>query len=218
MLVSHNHKFIFIKTIKTAGTSTEIFLEPYCISSLVESHSRKMISTEEGIVGTRMSQFKAEKDEYYNHMTPSKIKEKLGSDIFENYTKIANVRNPFDILVSHYHFKPTYELFTKNKNYTFEDYLFRTDVVEKLAENYRNLHFIEDKFVIDEILRHENLQNDIDNLIKKLNLPIPTRNLSNYKESSSRKYKAYSDFYTNQTKDLVEKHFKFYLDLFNYTF
>ena len=30
MLVSHARKFIYTKTLKTAGTSVEVFLEPYC--------------------------------------------------------------------------------------------------------------------------------------------------------------------------------------------
>ena len=53
MLVSHLYKFIFIKSLKTAGTSTEVFLEQYCISDIEESHWRGAIATEEGIIGKR---------------------------------------------------------------------------------------------------------------------------------------------------------------------
>ena len=30
MIISHKHKFIFLKTVKTAGTSIEIALSKYC--------------------------------------------------------------------------------------------------------------------------------------------------------------------------------------------
>ncbi len=42
MLVSHSKKFIFLKTMKTAGTSVEIYLERYCVPSdtYVEQHHR----------------------------------------------------------------------------------------------------------------------------------------------------------------------------------
>lgn len=218
MLVSHKHKFIFIKTIKTAGTSTEIFLEPYCISGLKECHTREMLKTEEGIVGSRFVQSRAESYEFYNHMTPKKIKQKLGEEIFDNYTKITNIRNPFDILVSHYYFKPTFRLYCGGGNFTFEDYLLKTKVVSDLALKYKELLFLDEKFIIDEIIRYETLSQDLDNLLIKLNLGEPERNLSNYKESLRRKGIPYTNFYTQETKQLVEKHFQFYLDLFDYKF
>jgi hypothetical protein len=217
MLVSHKYKFVYIKTIKTAGTSTEIFLEPYCIENLNESHSRKMIKSDEGIVGTRMSQKEAEKSEFYNHMSPFEIKSKLGDSVFNDYKKIANIRNPFDILVSHYHFKPTYHLFTKD-NLSFTDYILTTDVVESLSNKYRELLFLDENFIIDEVLRYENLQNDLENLINKLNLPKPKRILSKYKVSLERRGKPYQHFYTNEAIEIVDKHFKFYNELFGYCF
>jgi hypothetical protein len=217
MLVSHNYKFIFIKTIKTAGTSTEIFLEPYCISNLQESHSRVMKKTNEGIVGTRMNQQQAEKSEFYNHMTPLEIKNKLGESLFDSYIKISNIRNPFDILVSHYHFRPTYNLFTKEK-LSFDDYLLNTDVVEKLSQKYKDLLFIDDKFVIDEIIRYENLSEDLNNLVSKLNLPNPKRKLSNYKVSKDREGIPYQKFYKEETIKKVRENFNFYIDLFRYNF
>jgi hypothetical protein len=217
MLVSHKYKFIFIKTIKTAGTSTEIFLEPYCIKSLEESHARTMIKTSEGIVGTRMSQTKAKNSEFYNHMTPKEVKEKLGNDIFDSYLKIANIRNPFDILVSHYYFKPTYNLFTK-ENLSFKEYLLKTDVVEVLANKYKEFLFIDDKFIIDEIIRFENLESDLENLLKKLDLPKTDRKLSNYKLSKERAGMSYQTFYDEETIQKVESIFDFYIKLFDYKF
>ena len=218
MLVSHKYKFIFIKTIKTAGTSTEIFFEPYCISSLSENHSRIMTKTDEGIVGTRLIQSRAEKHEFYNHMSPSLIKEKLGDDVFNDYLKIANIRNPFDILVSHYYFLPTLKMYSSNCKISFRNYLLQTNVVEKLAKNYKNLLFIDGEYCIDEVIRYENLVSDLNSLIKKLDLPEPTRVLSNYKESKERKGIPYQNFYDEETKKIIENNFDFYIELFNYQF
>lgn len=217
MLVSHKHKFIFIKSIKTAGTSTEIYLEPYCVSNVEESHGREMIQTEEGIIGTRMNQALAEKSEFYNHMPPSKIKNSIGEDTFNEYTKIINVRNPFDMMVSHYYFKPTFDLYS-NVDMSFEDYLLNTNVVEDLSKKYWDLMHIENKFIIDEIVRFENLSDDINKLLTKLNLPEPTRELSEYKKNKRRPDKDWKKMYTDETKTLVEKHFRFYMDIFNYNF
>ena len=35
MLVSHDYRFIFIKTKKTAGSSLETYLKPYCENGIV---------------------------------------------------------------------------------------------------------------------------------------------------------------------------------------
>ena len=217
MLVSHKHKFIYIKSIKTAGTSTEIFLEPYCVTNVLESHGREMIQTNEGIIGTRMNQHLAEISEFYNHMPPYKIKNSIGEETFNSYTKIINIRNPFDMMVSHYYFKPTFDLYS-NSEMSFEDYLLKTNVVEDLSKKYRDLMYIEDEFIVDEIVRFENLEEDIFKLLDKLELPSPKRELGEYKKNKRRPDKDWKKMYSNETKDLVEKHFKFYMDLFNYSF
>jgi hypothetical protein len=217
MLVSHKHKFIYIKSIKTAGTSTEIFLEPYCVSNVLESHGREMIQTDEGIIGTRMNQHLAEISEFYNHMPPYKIKNSIGEETFNSYTKIINIRNPFDMMVSHYYFKPTFELYS-NSEMSFENYLLKTNVVEDLSKKYRDLMYIEDEFIVDEIVRFENLEEDIFKLLDKLELPSPKRELGEYKKNKRRPDKDWKKMYSNETKELVEKHFKFYMDLFNYSF
>jgi hypothetical protein len=217
MLVSHKHKFIYIKSIKTAGTSTEIFLEPYCVTNVLESHGREMIQTNEGIIGTRMNQHLAEISEFYNHMPPYKIKNSIGEETFNSYTKIINIRNPFDMMVSHYYFKPTFELYS-NSEMSFENYLLKTNVVEDLSKKYRDLMCIGDEFIVDEIVRFENLEEDIFKLLDKLDLPSPKRELGEYKKNKRRPDKDWKKMYSNETKELVEKHFKFYLDLFNYSF
>jgi hypothetical protein len=217
MLVSHKHKFIYIKSIKTAGTSTEIFLEPYCVTNVLESHGREMIQTNEGIIGTRMNQHLAEISEFYNHMPPYKIKNSIGEETFNSYTKIINIRNPFDMMVSHYYFKPTFDLYSRVEM-SFEDYLLTTNVVEDLSKKYRDLMYIEDEFIVDEIVRFENLEEDIFKLLDKLELPSPKRELGEYKKNKRRPDKDWKKMYSNETKELVEKHFKFYMDLFNYSF
>ena len=55
MLISHRHRFIYTKTIKTAVTSVEAYFEPYCMAegAWQESHSRAEHVSPEGIVRFR---------------------------------------------------------------------------------------------------------------------------------------------------------------------
>jgi hypothetical protein len=164
-----------------------------------------------------MNQHLAEISEFYNHMPPYKIKNSIGEETFNSYTKIINIRNPFDMMVSHYYFKPTFDLYS-NSEMSFEDYLLKTNVVEDLSKKYRDLMYIEDEFIVDEIVRFENLEEDIFKLLDKLELPSPKRELGEYKKNKRRPDKDWKKMYSNETKELVEKHFKFYMDLFNYSF
>ena len=101
---------------------------------------------------------------------------------------------------------------------SFEYYLLNTNVFKVLSKKYRDLMYIGDEFVINEIVRFENLEQDIYNLIEKLKLPVPKRVLGEYKKNARRPDKDWKNMYTNQTQELVEKHFKFYIDLFGYSF
>jgi hypothetical protein len=53
MLVSHQRKFIYTKTVKTAGSSVESYFEPYCISPEEYPLHRpgELHESEQGIIG-----------------------------------------------------------------------------------------------------------------------------------------------------------------------
>lgn len=58
MLLSHSKRFIYLKTGKTAGTSVEIFFQPYClpeehICHHTPTHTMEETISEAGIVGYR---------------------------------------------------------------------------------------------------------------------------------------------------------------------
>ena len=55
MLISHRHRFIYTKTIKTAGTSVEIYFEEACIppgSDIERGHGIPETVTEAGVIPT----------------------------------------------------------------------------------------------------------------------------------------------------------------------
>ena len=116
MLVSHRYKFIYTKTVKTAGTSVESFFEPYCMKedewSL--SHSRNEYISEAGIIGYRGKDI-PDNCTWYNHMPAVKIKTLLGDDIWNSYFKFCVIRNPFSKAVSHYYFQGKKKLLTGKK-------------------------------------------------------------------------------------------------------
>ena len=93
MIVSHKHKFIFVKPTKVAGTSVEVALAKHCAP--------------EDIV-TAITGYSPESDQeaytheprnnsgFFNHMSPQEIRKKLGDDTWENYFKFTVGRNPWE--------------------------------------------------------------------------------------------------------------------------
>jgi hypothetical protein len=220
MLVSHLYKFIFLKSLKTAGTSTEVFLEQYCISNIEESHKRGAIATEEGIIGKRGKKGTSltAYGDYWNHMKASVLRDSLGGETFDNYTKVINVRNPFDMLVSNYFFKPFYNVYSGGVTLTFKEFIMTTNIVSELNDKHKRFMFINGNFIIDEVIRYENLENDINGLISKLEMPTSNRSLGHYKKSNNRDDSHYSSMYDSETISFVEEGMKEYLERFNYKF
>ena len=103
MLISHKKKFIFTKTVKTAGTSIESYFEPYCMpeGEWTESHARNEYVSDTGIIGYRGENRKG--STWYNHMPAVVIRDLLGSEKWDEYFKFTVMRNPFDKLISGFH-------------------------------------------------------------------------------------------------------------------
>ncbi len=93
MIVSHKHRFIFIKNGKTASTSIEVFLSGICgesdivtpIYPHVEPHRPR---NHEG---------------FYNRMPGAEIRQRLGADIWNRYYKFCVERNPWAKALSYYY-------------------------------------------------------------------------------------------------------------------
>ena len=101
MLVSHQYKFIFIKTAKTAGTSIESYFERFCMpgDEWEFAHARSEYESEYGIIGFRGKK-RPRGCRFWNHMSAGEIKSRLGDKVWDEYFKFTAVRNPYDKLVS----------------------------------------------------------------------------------------------------------------------
>lgn len=121
MIISHKHKFIFIKTEKTAGTSIEIALSKICgpkdIITRITPNDEKTRSelgypgpqnylyplNSYGVVDyLKVIKYKG-RIGYYNHISAAQIKERIPADIWNSYFKFTFERNPFDKLISWYY-------------------------------------------------------------------------------------------------------------------
>lgn len=97
MLISHRYKFIYFKTVKTAGTSIEVALQPYALpegqADRAGTKGGPAIVTKAGVVGARGAKFVKGSD-WWNHMPAFRIKKQVSSKVWDSYFKFANIRNP----------------------------------------------------------------------------------------------------------------------------
>lgn len=210
MLVSHRYKFIYIKIQKVAGTSVESFFGQFCCDPeqpYTFEHASDETVNEFGIIGARMG---GKEHNWLPHKPARGIYEDLGKNIFKSYFKFCVIRNPWDIVVSFYcwHYR--------DKKQTKEGF---TKFVGQFENRDWKIHTIDDAPICDFYIRYETLEDDIRHVCSTLGITEYNLNdLPTFKKGSRRLDKHYSEYYTDETRDIVSKKFQKEIQFFGYSF
>lgn len=229
MIISHKHRFIFLKTNKTASTSTEVALDDICGPNDIvtpfmagnERHRRSagprnyryrppLWSTEWPNLFSRYVRDGKMPLDYYNHIHAWRVKRRLGSRVWNSYFKFAFERNPWDREVSYYYHQSAQGL-TRGG---FSEHVGR--LPQKTIANY-DIYSCNGKVAVDFLGRYENLQADLarvmDILGIKTGLNLPNAN-SEYRDNS----RPYREMYDDRSRDIVGSAYKREIELLNYSF
>lgn len=167
MLISHEHRFIFIKTKKTAGTSIEIAL------SRLMTHPDDVItpiSPEDeplrgqfGVVPRNYLVPGQSSPRFWNHIEARKIRKAVLPEVWRDYLKISIERHPYEKTVS-----AAYYQYAERKHGPIESFL---DVVIARG-TFRNFdrYSIKGMIVADVLLRHESLSDGWTGLGRRLGI------------------------------------------------
>lgn len=231
-IISHKHRFIFIKTAKTAGTSIQLALETICgpddICAPV-SQKKTVREGEEGYVARNYhglfiprpfrpeglpSRFGSELKEllrrqrYKSHLPATDVRWRLGRQTWDRYYKFSVERNPWDKAVSDY--------FWRRRNFpreiSFDEWLPRAYPRSRLS-----FLTIGGKLAMDRVMRYENLAQDFAALMRDLGIEaIPE--LPRAKTGVRPDRASYRDVHTAFTRDYIARICAAEIEAFRYEF
>ena len=231
MIISHTHRFIFIKTNKTAGTNIEIAQASICGEKDVITPFRA--ENEEFRAGRGPQNYRIEhalkpkrplwrkllgrperywhpSTGFYEHMPAWRVRDYVGEDIWRSYTKFAFDRNPWDRQVSWYLYKTK----SKKPRPSFERFM------RSRYADIRNheLYMLDQELAMDFLGRYESLEEDLNKVLAiagvETAISVPTVNVTPRKDNS-RNYRSY---YTPQLRDMVAKWYAPEITLLDYTY
>jgi len=167
VIVSHRHRFVFLKTRKTAGTSIELALARVCgpddvITSLNprDEETRRA----EGLPGPQNVESPPLARRAFNHMPAKMARQAVGPEVFDAYYRFSVERNPWDAMVSAYYWS-----FRDQQAPPFEEWL-AGDQVENLAKN-AGIYRLQGEIAVHRLLRYESLDTDLAEVWAHLGLP-----------------------------------------------
>jgi len=218
MLVSHRHRFIYTKTLKTAGTSVESYFEPYCMpeGEWTMTHFRKEYSSASGIIGQRGPD-SVSGAKWYNHMPARQIREQLGEPAWSTYYKFCVIRNPYEKMISYFFFARAKQLIevkaAESDAQQFEAWLLSS----KLPLD-REAYVIDGKMCMDFIVRYEHLGEDLQAVCTRLGVPWEPGRLPTLKGGFRPKESQVEAMFTPRSEEMARRTYAFELENFGYSF
>lgn len=215
MIVSHAHRFVFLKTRKTAGTSVEIALSTVCgpddvITPVTEAD--EALRAEAGGRPPQNYESPPLARKAFNHMPSSMVRQLVGRETWDSYFTFSIERNPWDAVVSLYHWRHRDD----PEPPPFADFV-REPAVEELAvKNYRGYR-IRGDIAVDRVLRYDALAEELAEVWTHLGLPGEPA-LPRAKGGSRPKGPSYASYYDEDSRELVRDLFADAIVDFGFTF
>jgi hypothetical protein len=230
MIVSHAHKFIFLKTKKTAGTSIELALTKLCgdediITPLTAIDEARRVdgrgaqnwklhgwwNSPRPFWKRRLLKFTAADYGFYNHMTAEAAKTLLNDDkVWRSYFKFAFDRNPWDRQVSFYQHRYRKEQTPPS----FPDFIHGD---KRARINNYEIYSLDGDVAVDFVGRYENLEADLKHALSQVGLTLDEA-LPRAKGTFRKDNRPYRAFYDDDTRDIVGDWYAREIKLLDYAF
>lgn len=220
MLISHSHKFIFIKTKKTGGSTIENVIVNNFFDPSID------VCTGSRIDGTpRINIGPKKPNEPDGHKPWFMVKNYVEPHQWTNYHKFTIERNPWDKVVSEFFWRTADG---KDPNLTphdndvdnFEFYIDKVFGIYHPAPVDWQLYAHGDRLVVDEVIEYQGLADQFVSMCNdKLDIPATKEMVTGTRMKSGHRKKHYTEMYKDQR--LIDKVASVYsneIKFFNYIF
>lgn len=218
MLISHNHKFMFVHIAKTGGTSVRAALRKYRWSgryapAILAASLMSQMTRPRHRLGVK----------FPRHAKAIAANEMLPAEVYRGLFKFVFVRNPWDLQVSSWHHigreKPsvldgitTFEQFLRYKFDPERPYDYMLDISRELQSDYIvDLH---GRTIVDFIGRYENLQADFVHVCDRIGI----QRIALPHERRAEDREDYRRYYTDAMVDVVAEHYAPDIERLGYAF
>jgi len=225
MIISHKHRFIFIKIEKTAGTSIEIALSRYCGPDDIITPVSPEDETLRQELGGRGPQnyiipvgAYSAKDwvslasrmrlpAFVNHASAAFIRDHIDHAVWDSYFKFCFERNPWDKIVSYYYWE------NRKRDLPSISEFIRSGRASRLRG--RGLYTIDGEVAVDKIYLFERIADEMTDIARVLGLPeVPV--LPRAKSCYRKDRRHYRELISPQDRDWISKAYACEIDSFSY--
>ncbi|MFM9913590.1 MAG: hypothetical protein ACKVN9_08670 [Methylophilaceae bacterium] len=191
-----------MKTMKTAGTSIEVFLSQHCDALDIVTPINPPVAPH----------FPRNYGNFYNHIPAHEIRAQMGSQIWDSYFKFCVERNPWDKVISDFHFWKNW----KHHDLTFEQYL--SNKIFPINFPLYAEPSDAQRIIVDEVLSYERLDDELNRVFTSLGIPFQGA-LGVYAKSEFRIDKLhYSEVFTADQAAVINNAFSQEIALHGYQF
>lgn len=226
MIVSHKHKFIFLKTKKTAGTAIEAALSELCgPDDVITPYREESEQDRKGLppqnfridhplkpkrslwrrIMRRPERYYHHTVGFYEHMPAAQVRAYVGEDVWRDYYKFAFDRNPWDRQVSWYLYKtkskrnrPSFEKFMSSRR---RAYVNNHEIY--LLDGAANDGALADSLAVDFLGRYENLEEDLNRALDaagvEQRIDVPKVNVTPNKDEA----RDYRSYYSPEMREMI---------------
>lgn len=225
MIISHTHKFIFIKSWKTAGTSLEAALSEHCSGDdIVTPLGDYDFNRSENGEWVHKS---LNAGDFEQHDFARTIKDKLPAEVWQNYFKFSIARNPWDRAVSFFFWEKRRDPSLTPKKRFYHHLGVPYDEFREIRKQFSRylkgdwptndgFYTIDDALCVDAVIRYEHLAEDFQEVCKRIG--VPATELPRLKGGIRKQQRHYSEYFDEESMRIVADRHQNDIRLFGYKF